>query len=125
MNVKTTKRAADIYVENQANIFAKNAAEYVVYKISKERNCSIQLPFSVDLEEYYHVDVDVSYIYSDPNASGCTTSAIALTPAGEADAYAYARIDVSVTVENESVGTEPVRIFRRFIEDITPFVYHD
>ncbi|SFV57779.1 hypothetical protein MNB_SM-7-1414 [hydrothermal vent metagenome] len=122
MNANTKKRAIDIYVENQANLFAKNAAEYVVYKISQDKNCSLA-PFTTTLQTYYDVDVNVSYILSNTN-DGCPTSDIALTPADDnADAYAYVRIDVAVTVDDETVTTEPVRVFRRFVEDITPYVY--
>ncbi len=121
MTTKTAKRAADIYVENQAILFAKNAAEYAVYKISTNKNCNLT-SFNTTLRTYYQVNVDISYILSDPNAA-CPTSTIALTSVGGANAYAYARIDVTVTVDNDSVATEPVRIFRRYVEDITPFVY--
>jgi len=121
MTAKTGKRAADIYVENQANLFAKNAAEYAVYKISKDKNCSTT-SFNTTLQSYYQVSVNISYILSDTTA-GCPTSSITLTSVGTADAYAYARIDVTVTVDNDAVATEPVRIFRRYVEDITPFVY--
>ncbi len=125
MTTKTAKRAVDIYVENQANLFAKNAAEYAVYKISKEKSCvdfSALFTPPIVLRDYYTVDVSVRYFVSDPNAA-CPVSDVALTPVGDADAYAYARIDVTVTVDDDDVATEPVRIFRRYVEDITPFVY--
>ena len=121
MTTKTAKRAVDIYVENQANLFAKNAAEYAVYKISKDKNCSLT-SFNTTLQTYYQVNVNISYILSDTTA-GCPTSSVALTNEGLADAYAYAQIDVTVLVDNDAVATEPVRIFRRYVEDITPFVY--
>ena len=121
MTTKTAKRATDIYVEDQAILFAKNAAEYAVYKINKNKNCNLT-SFNTTLQTYYQVNVDISYILSDPNAV-CPTSDIALTAVGDADAYAYARIDVTVTVDNDAVSTEPIRIFRRYVEDITPFVY--
>ena len=121
ISAKTGKRVVDIYVENQANLFAKNAAEYAVYKISKDRNCSLS-SFDVTLQTYYDVHVDVAYILSD-TTTGCPTSDITLTSVGSADAYGYARIDVTVVVDDDTVATEPIRIVRRYIEDITPFVY--
>lgn len=120
---KSSKRALDIYIENQAEIFAKNAAEYLLYKIAKDGNCSISTPFSVVLEEHYIVDVTPTYIYSDA-ISGCPASAVPLEPVGEADAYGYVQIDVRVSVdENAQVVSEPIRIFRRYIEDITEYLY--
>ena len=121
VTAKTSKRAVDIYVEDQANLFAKNAAEYAVYKISKDRNCSIS-SFSTTLQSYYQVSVNISYILSDIT-TGCPISTITLTSVGSADAYAYARIDVTVTVNDPEIVSEPIRIFRRYVEDITPFVY--
>ena len=121
MSTKTGKRVVDVYVENQANLFAKNAAEYAVYKISKDKNCTLS-SFDVTLQSYYDVHVDVSYILSD-TTSGCSTSAIPLTSVGGPEAYGYARIDVTVVVDDDTVVTEPIRIFRRYVEDITPYVY--
>ena len=121
MTTKTAKRAADIYIENQALLFAKNAGEYVIYKIMKDKNCSLT-SYNTTLQTYYQINVNISYILSDPN-SVCPTSEIALTAVGDADAYAYARIDVTVTVDNDAVATEPIRIFRRYVENITKFVY--
>ncbi len=121
MTVKTGKRAADVYVEEQANLFAKNAAEYTVYKISKDRNCSLT-SFNTTLKTYYNVNVNISYILSDTTAA-CPVSSIALTSVGAPDGYAFAKIDVTVTVNNQAVDTEPVQIFRRYLEDITPYVY--
>lgn len=121
MTTKTAKRAVDIYVEDQAILFAKNAAEYAVYKISKNHDCNLT-SYTATLQTYYQINVNISYILSDPNTA-CPTSDIALTSVGNADAYAYARIDVTVTVDNDAVATEPLRIFRRYVENITPFVY--
>ncbi len=121
ISAKTGKRVVDVYVENQANLFAKNAAEYAVYKISKDKNCSLS-PFDVTLQTYYDVHVDVAYILSD-TTTGCPTSDIALTPVGGADAYGYVRIDVTVVVDDDTVVSEPIRIVRRYVEDITPYVY--
>ena len=121
MSAKTGKRVVQTYVANQANLFAKNAAEYAVYKISKDKNCSTT-SFNTTLQKYYHVNVNISYILSD-TTTGCPLSTITLMPMGEENGYAYARIDVSVTVDNDALAIEPVRIFRRYIEDITPYVY--
>ena len=86
----------------------------------KDKNCSLT-SYSTTLQTYYQVNVNISYMLSDPN-SVCPTSEIALTPVDE-EAYAYARIDVTVTVDNDAVATEPIRIFRRYVENITQFVY--
>ena len=46
-----------------------------------------------------------------------------LNSTGLDDAYGYARIDVTVRVDDGNLTTETIRIFKRYNEDITPFVY--
>ena len=122
MSAKNDKRAVDIYLLDQAEIFAKNAAEYTVYRISQNKDCSLASIPTFVLHDFYKVDVNISYAFSDPIPGVCTGSGITLQSAGYGDAYGYARIDVSVTVDG-NVTAEPIRIYRRYVEDITPYIY--
>ena len=127
MTAKTGKRVADIYVRNQAELYAKNAAEFALYQISQSTSkCSPSSigPFTID--GLYRVFVDIDYAYADNNASTCATNDyIPLTnpPLGQQDReYGYVKIDVTVDVYSSSINSEPIRIFRRYIEDITPYM---
>ena len=128
MTTKTAKRAVDIYVEDQANLYGKNVAEYVVYKISQEKNCTRGIPTSFDIDNgngLYHADLNLTYMVSDDNASSyCNqVSDVNLSIDPDNGNYAYVRIDVTLRVDDGNVTTEPITIFRRYVEDITPFVY--
>ena len=124
---KTGKRVVDIYVKNQAELYAKNAAEFALYKISQSTDkCSPAsiTPFTID--GIYKVSVDLDYAYADNNTSTClTNNYVTLTnpPVGQGDReYGYVKIDVTVDVDSGSINSEPIRIFRRYIEDITPYL---
>ena len=127
MTAKTGKRVVDIYVLNQAELYAKNAAEFALYKISRSSSrCSPASigPFTID--GLYKVTVDLDYAYADNNASTCgSNDHVTLTnpPVGQPDReYGYVKIDVTVDVNSSSVNSEPIRVFRRYIEDITPYL---
>jgi len=123
LNKKTSKTIIDTYVENQAELYAKNGAEYALYLIATSgAKCSPTTiaPFTID--GLYTVHVDLSYAYS--NAGTCTKTYIDLKDAPtSAREYGYVRIDVSVDVNKSSINSEPIRIFRRYIEDITPYLH--
>ena len=127
MTTKTGKRVVDIYVRNQAELYAKNAAEFALYQISQSASrCSPSSigPFTID--GLYTVTVDLDYAYADNNASTCgANDYVTLTnpPVGQSDReYGYVKIDVTVNVNSSSVNSEPIRVFRRYIEDITPYL---
>ncbi len=127
MTAKSQKRAVDIYVENQAILYAKNVAEYFVYKISQDKNCTTQKNFDININQSpkYHAKVKLFYIVSDmDNTHYCKQqSDLNLTAGHDEDPYAYVRIDVTMDVSDGNITSEPIRIFRRYVEDITPFVY--
>lgn len=127
MTTKTGKRVVDIYIRNQAELYAKNAAEFALFQISRSASrCSPASigPFTID--GLYKVTVDLDYAYADNNTSTCgVNDYVTLTnpPVGQSDReYGYVKIDVTVDVNSSSVNSEPIRIFRRYIEDITPYL---
>ena len=129
MTAKTGKRVVDIYVLNQAELYAKNAAEFALYKISRSSSrCSPASigPFTIDGLYKVTVDLDYAYAAEDNNTSTCGANdyiTLTNTPAGQPDReYGYVKIDVTVDVNSNSVNSEPIRVFRRYIEDITPYL---
>ncbi len=122
MTSKTAKRVVDVYVKNQAELYAKNAAEFALFQIANSpTRCN---PTSIGpfiLDTIYSITVNISYAYS--NEGSCTNNYIDLQDAPDSQReYGYAKIDVVVDVNSSSINSEPIRIFRRYIEDITPYL---
>jgi competence protein ComGC len=121
MNAKTSKRVVDSYIKNQAELYAKNAAEYSLYKISKaSSNCLPKTikPFSID--GLYDVNISLSYAYSNVT---CDNNYILLKDAPDKSRqYGYVKIDIIVSIKNNSLNSEPIRIYRSYLEDITPYL---
>ena len=130
MNTKSTKEVVDVYLKNQAELYAKNAAEFALYKIAKAHTrCSPATINSFTIDNIYDVTVDVSYAYAVEGTDNYECPAPAKTyvkflAASSPDReYGYVKIDVTVEVkEDKKVTSEPIRVVRRYIEDITPYI---
>ena len=122
MTTRSGKRVVDVYVRNQAELYAKNAAEFALYKIKESvTRCSPTSIGPFTLDGIYNVNVDIQYAYS--NEGNCTSNYVSLIDAPSASReYGYVKIDVVVNVDSNSINSEPVRIYRRYIEDITSFL---
>ncbi len=125
MTARTGKRVADVYVKNQAEIYAKNAAEYALYKIFTSPNrCQPTAINNFVIDGIYNISVDIEYAYS--NEGTCAKNYVDLQDAPDTQReYGYVKIDVSVFVDNtvaNSLISEPIRVYRRYIEDITPYL---
>ena len=123
---KTTKRVIDSYIKNQAELYAKNAAEYALYKISTSTtNCSpTTIPtFNLGDHDEYQIDIKIQYAYSNIKCPTTSDNYVTLQSASSAArSYGYAKIDVTVLVNDTTIASEPIRIFRRYLEDITPYM---
>jgi len=124
MTMTTGKRVVDLYVQNQADIYAKNAAEYALYKIKESStNCNpVSVPEFV-IDDIYHISVDIKYAYSNEDCGA--GNYINLIDAPDDRKYAYVKLDVNVTVDQNATNSpiaEPMRIYKRYIEDITPYI---
>lgn len=130
MNTKSTKEVVDTYVKNQAELYAKNAAEYALFQIAKAHTRCVPNkidPFTID--DIYDVNIDIAYAYAVEGTDNFTCpdpakTYVKLLGASSADReYGYVKIDVTVEVkEDKQVTSEPIRIFRRYLEDITPYI---
>lgn len=127
LTTQTTKRTIDLYVYEQAVLLSKSATEYALLRISKDNNitnpCNItQLNFSPDIEndgidarDYYDVNISLQYIYSAP--SPCTnpqTYTTVTTPEQNGSVL----MDITVSVDDPTITSEPIRYFRRTIQKL-------
>lgn len=117
---KTTKKTVDLYVYEQAVLLSKSATEYALLEISKSAACSWPTTFSdanFKQDNFYDINISVMYIYD--NAATCTAGGgnsyfVISTPEQSGSVL----LDVTVSVNDTSVTTEPIRFFRRSIQKL-------
>ena len=123
LNSQTTKRTVNLYIYEQAILLAKSAAEYTLLRISLDNNstnpCHVKtLNFSPDLDndgvaDYFDINVSVKYSYTN-YPSGCPRFAPVTTPEQNGSVL----LDITVSVDDPTITTEPIRYFRRTIQKL-------
>jgi Tfp pilus assembly protein PilX len=116
MTAETTKRTTDLYIYEQAVLLSKSAAEYALLQISQNPPCSVNnLNFTQD--SIYNINVDIRYIYTE--ASTCTvgggTDYFTITTPEQNGSVL---MDITVSVTDENITSEPIRYFRRSIQKL-------
>ena len=114
LSTQTTKSTTDIYLYEQAILYAKSAQEFALLNIAKN-GCTntYNYTFGNAGEIQYDANVTMSYIYSAP-VTGCTQYITIKTPEQNGSVL----MDVSVTLHDPSISSEPIRYFKRTIEKL-------
>ncbi|MFA6138455.1 MAG: hypothetical protein WC667_10230 [Sulfurimonas sp.] len=119
MTAETTKRTTDLYLYEQAVLLSKSAAEYALLQISQNTPCSVNnLNFTQD--SIYNINVDIRYIYTNPSPCiatplpGGTDYFTITTPEQNGSVL----MDITVSVTDTNITTEPIRYFRRSIQKL-------
>jgi len=116
MTAQTSKRTTDLYLYEQTQLLAKSAVEYALLKIGQSAPCSY-VGESFTQDSIYSIDINVEYIYDSStscDANGATLYATVTTPEQSGSAL----IDITVSVNDITVSTEPIRYFRRTIQKL-------
>ena len=108
MSAKTTKSTVDLYVYEQSVLLSRSAAEYALLYISKN-GCVNNLNFKHD---YYDINIDMKYIFS--TASTCEDYFQVTTPEQSGSVL----MDVTVSVTDQKITSEPIKYFRRTIQKL-------
>jgi type II secretory pathway pseudopilin PulG len=118
LSTQTTKRTSDLYLYEQAVLLSKSSAEYALLQIAKSNPCSVTSN-SLDFTHNTIYDVNITFQYVYRDATTCNN--------GGADSYFTVAtdeqngsilMDITVTVDNENVVSEPIRYFRRSIQKL-------
>lgn len=115
----TTKKTSDLYLYEQAAILSYSAAEYAVLRMSQAQPCSLdQLNFTYN--GIYDVNTTMRYISlagssceTNANANGTNYGTITY-PASNGTVI----LDITVSVNDTTVTSEPIRYFRRTIQKL-------
>lgn len=115
LTTQTAKKTTDLYIYEQAILLSKSAAEYALLKISQDNNstnpCNVtSLNFT---EDYYDINISLKYSYKNPPAS-CKTFATVTTDEQNGSVL----MDITVTVDDENITSEPIRYFRRSVQKL-------
>jgi len=120
LSSQTTKRTTDVYIYEQAVLYAKSAAEYALLRISLDNNetdpCVVKkLDFKQD---YYDINISVRYSYTSyPDTTKCPlTSRFAPVTTDEQNGSVL--LDIAVSVNDTNITTEPIKYFRRTIQKL-------
>ncbi|MBU1989281.1 hypothetical protein KJ691_00905 [bacterium] len=121
---QTTKRTTDLYIHEQAVLLSKSAAEYALLRIAQDGSCTHlnDLIFSPDLDgdgtaDYFDINISLQYIYTAPSPCAAIANAdyaTVTTPEQNGSVV----MDITVSVNDTTVATEPVRFFRRSIQKL-------
>lgn len=114
---QTTKTTTDIYLYEQAAIYAKSAAEIALLDIAQNGPCTTSFPSLSEIDSLYNVTVDVKYIYKGLSCNGGTNDYLT-TPITTDEQNGSVVMDITVEVNASSTGSEPIRYFRRTIQKL-------
>ncbi len=114
---KTTKTTTDVYLYEQAELYAKAASEIALLDIAKNgcQNTN-NIIFGTAGEIKYDANVTMQYIYTN-NSGGCATYT-PNTPVSTPEQNGSVVMDISVTLHDPSITSEPIRYFRRTIQKL-------
>jgi type II secretory pathway pseudopilin PulG len=119
MTALTTKRTTDLYLYEQSILLAKSATEYQLLQIAQNLPCT-DLDVTFPHDTIYTIDIKTLYVYenltsTDPcDDTNGTSYTNVITPEQNGSAL----IDVSVSVLDGNVSSEPIRYFRRTLQKL-------
>ena len=122
LTAKSTKKTADLYLYEQAVLLAHSAAEYSLLKIAQDGPCSHFNDLSFTQDGIYQIKITNRFIYTTPLPAGCVDDgsvndnvyATVITPEQNGSVL----MDVSVSVVDPTVISEPIRYFKRSIQKL-------
>jgi len=116
---QTTKRTTDIYLHEQAALYAKAALERALLSIA-ENNATLNpcgfTGANYTLDKTYDVNVTASYIYT--NFPAACNLVQRFTTIVSPEQNGSVMLDISVSVNDTSITSEPIRYFRRTIQKL-------
>jgi hypothetical protein len=119
MTAETSKKSINLYLHEQAQLLTQSATEYTLLKIAKNAPCT-NLNENISKQDgIYDINISISYIYTSEvpcleNPNRGTLYTTISTPEQNGSAL----IDVTVSVTDKNISTEPIRVFRRTIQKL-------
>ena len=122
LTAKSVKKTADVYLYEQAVLMAHSAAEYSLLKIAEDGPCSHFNDLHFTQDTIYKIKITNRFVYTNPLPAKCVNDgsandnvyAIVTTPEENGSVL----MDVSVTVDDPTITSEPIRYFKRSIQKL-------
>ena len=117
LSTKSSKRTADLYLYEQAVLEAHSAAEYSLLKIAQDGPCSHYNDLNFIQDGIYEINITNRFVYTTPLPTGCSNEEIyatVITPEQNGSVL----MDISVSVVDPTVVSEPIRYFRRSLQKL-------
>ncbi|MEA3229205.1 MAG: hypothetical protein U9P38_09060 [Campylobacterota bacterium] len=119
MTTLTSKKTIDLYLYEQSILLSKSATEYTLLQIANNPQCSELdkdiLNFTQD--KIYDINISIEYIYDSEDP--CDDNGGTLYTKVETEEQSgSALIDVTVSVTDVTISSEPIRFFRRTLQKL-------
>ncbi len=122
MTAVTAKRTTNTFLYEQAVLLSKSATEFALLKISQSDPCEITSinmkkdPFDDDDDNgIFDINITMKYVYK---GSVCSDSSNQYIDIQTDEQNGSVLLDVTVSVTDETVSSEPIRYFRRTIQKL-------
>ena len=115
MTSQTTKRTADLYLYEQSVLLSKSATEYALLRVAQDGPCSHINDLNFKQDNIYDINITLQYIYTAP--SPCT-AAQTYTTVTTPEQNGSILIDVTVSVNDTTIVSEPIRYFKRTMDKL-------
>lgn len=115
LSTQTTKNTVDLYIKEQANLLVRSAGEYAKLRIALDNNTTTCYNGETLLENnMYIINLNVTYAFSADSALEFPTCTLFTSSSLQQNLeYGAAKIDITVEVNDPTITTEPIRIFKR------------
>ncbi len=124
MTTTTSKRTVDLYLYEQAILLSKSAAEYALLRIAQDGPCSHINDLNFLQDTIYTINIRARYAYTAPfpvntnhpldTCPVAPTTITVQTPEQSGSVI----LDITVSVNDPNISTEPIRYFRRTIQKL-------
>lgn len=116
MTAETTKKTTDLYLYEQAVLLSQSAAEYALLRISQDGACSHANDLNFVQDSIYDINITMHYIYTAPSA--CANINDKYFDINTSEQNGSVLMDITVSVNNTTVTSEPITFFRRSIQKL-------
>jgi Tfp pilus assembly protein PilX len=114
LTTETSKRTVDLYLYEQTALHAKSATELALLEIAKrDPNTNCLNSYNTTLDDIYDVNITMRYIFTG-TVGTCSKYFDIVTPEQNGSVL----MDTTVSVNNTTVSSEPIRYFRRTIQKL-------
>lgn len=118
LTTQSAKKTSQIYLYEQAALLAMNAAEYSLYMIAKDGPCSHHDDLNFQHNKIFDINITNRYVYVNPNPCIGSANYASYTANLIPDTNGTVLMDISVSVDDPTITSEPIRYFRRTIQKL-------